>query len=111
VQDRGLSGRRLGVLRLAPLHREADASNGTYKGSAVAHISHCQGLGSTVDVKNTVRLNRTVTKAALASSIWSITSWKGTLTVTSPYTSAGSSGNLRSYCPANSLTAAVSATR
>lgn len=94
-----------------PFTVKVTPSNGTYKGSAVAHISHCQGLGSTVDVKNTVRLNLTVTKAALASSIWSITSWKGTLTVTSPYTSAGSSGNLRAHCPANSLTAAVSATR
>lgn len=94
-----------------PFSVKVAPSNGTYKGSAVAHISHCQGLGSTVDVKNTVRLDLTVTRAALVSSIWSVTSWKGTLTVTSPYTSAGTSGNLRSFCPASSLTAAVSATR
>lgn len=100
-----------GAFASHPFTVKVTPSNGTYTGSATVHISHCQGLAGTVDVKNTIRLSLTATKAGLVSSIWSITSWKGTLVLTSPYTAAGSSGNLRSYCPANSLTASVTATR
>jgi chitodextrinase len=100
-----------GVFASHPFTVTVSPSNGTYKGSTKVHVSHCQGLNGTVDVKNTIRLNLSVTKAALESNIWSVTSWKGTLTVASPYTAAGSSGNLRSYCPASSVTTSVTATR
>lgn len=100
-----------GVLASHPFTVTISPSNGTYKGSTTVHISHCQGLSGTVDVKNTIRLNLTVNKAALTSNIWTVTSWKGTLTMASPYTTAGSSGNLRSYCPASSMTTSVTGTK
>jgi chitodextrinase len=100
-----------GVFASHPFTVTVTPSNGTYKGSTLVHISHCQGLNGTVDVKNTLRLAITVNKAALTSNIWSATSWKGTLTLLSPYTSGGSSGTLRSYCPASSLTASVTASK
>jgi chitodextrinase len=100
-----------GVFASHPFTVTITPSNGTYKGSTTVHLSHCQGLTGEVDVKNTIRLNLTVGTAALVNNVWSVTSWKGTLTVTSPYTAGGSSGTTRSYCPASSLTASISGTR
>ena len=100
-----------GTFASHPFSLKVTPTNGTYKGSTVVHISHCKGLNGTVDIKNTLRLNLTVNKAALRSDIWSATAWKGTLTLSSPYTSGGSSGTLRSYCPASSLTTSVTGSK
>jgi hypothetical protein len=82
-----------------------------YAGTTKAHVSHCDGLTGEIPVTNTVALQLTVRAADLRSGVWSAESWAATLRVTSPYTSAGTSGLMRYYCPAGSLTASLTGTR
>jgi hypothetical protein len=63
----------------------------TYKGSTKIHYSTCRSK----DVTNTVNLNVTVTQADMLDNEWLATGFKGTLTVISPYTTAGGGW----YCP------------
>lgn len=86
-------------------------SGGVYSGSTKVHISRCQGLVTDKDVINTLSLRLNVSKAGVSSSAWLASAWTGTLTLTSPYTSAGTSGLIRYYCPAGSLTASLAGSR
>jgi hypothetical protein len=82
-----------------------------YTGTAKAHVSHCEGLTGPIPVTNTLTLQLTVRTAGLRSSVWSANSWAAALKLTSPYTAAGTSGSMRYYCPAGSLTASLTGTR
>lgn len=82
-----------------------------YTGSTTAQISYCTGPNGKIEVTDTLTFKGTVTKAGLEGNAWVATAWKGTLTMKVPYTSAGTVGNTRYYCPAGSLTATLTATR
>lgn len=82
-----------------------------YSGTTNAHISHCTGLSNQIEVKNTVALQLTVRAGELSNGTWVADTWAATLKVTSPYTAAGTSGSIRYYCPAGSLTVSLTATR
>jgi Fibronectin type III domain len=73
-----------------------------YTGTTAAHITSC-GQGTGVPVHNTLTFRITVSKAGVADGTWTASSWDGTMVLSSPYTSAGAY-----YCPAQSLTAALS---
>ena len=59
------------------------------------------------DVLNTVTLRSTVKTGVTDNRAWAARSWVGTMVLLSPYTSAG--GWL--YCPAQSVTASLAASR
>lgn len=88
-----------------------DRDGAEYTGSTTAQISYCTGPNGKIEVTDTLTFTGTVTKAGLVDDVWVATAWKGTLAMKAPYTSAGTVGNMRYYCPAGSLTATVSATR
>jgi Fibronectin type III domain len=73
-------------------------SGGTYSGSTTAHISKC----STVTDTDTVTLSM-APKGAVTNGAWS--TWRGTMQVTSPYTTVGDY-----YCAAGGWTFALSGT-
>lgn len=96
-----------GNLGSHPFTVTLNRAGAVYTGSGPAHITHCGLTGSEVDVRNTVQVRLTVAAAALSNQAWSARSWTGTMVLSSPYTSAG--GTL--YCPAQSVTASVAASR
>lgn len=61
---------------------------------------------STKDIVNTVKLRSTVKTAGVDNRAWAATSWTGNLVLASPYTSAG-----LYYCPIQSVTASLAASR
>lgn len=71
---------------------------GQYTGSTTAHITHCGEKPLVVDVRNTIRISVKVTAGEMDSSVWTATDMTGTMTMSAPYTSAGSW-----YCPAQSV--------
>lgn len=105
--DTALSGRLAGH----PFTMTLVRSGAVYSGSTKAHISHCEGLTGEIPVTNTITLQLTVRSAELSSKVWLADTWAATLRVTSPYTSAGTSGSTRYYCPSGSLTVSLTATR
>lgn len=81
----------------------------SYTGTTRAHITHCGNPGATTgkSVNNTLSFQITVKNAGVDDGEWSARSWVGNLVLTSPYTSAGGSR----YCPANSVTGSLAASR
>lgn len=86
-------------------------SGGVYTGSTKAHVSHCVSAVASRDVIDTLSVRLTLGRAGVTSGAWAASAWTGTLTMRSPYTSAGSSGALSYYCPSGSLTASLSGSR
>jgi len=70
-----------------------------YSGTTRVQITHC----STIAVTNTVTLRITVKKAGTQGTEWLARSWTGTLSVTSPFTNAGSG-----FCPGGRVDTSVS---
>ena len=78
-----------------------------YKGTTKAHITHCGKSTKVKDVLNTVTLQMTVKRAGVGKRAWTASSWVGAMKIASPYTSA--SGGW--YCPAQSVTSSLAASR
>lgn len=74
-----------------------------YTGTTAAHITKC-GPGTGAPVHNTLTFRITVSKAGVANGTWTASSWDGTMVLSSPYTSASAT----TYCPAQSVTTAIS---
>jgi hypothetical protein len=75
-----------------------------YSGSTTAHITQCGVAPNVVDVQNGVNVQITVRAGTMSGDSWNADSLTGTMTVSSPYTTAGSY-----YCPAQSFTTSFSA--
>ena len=78
-------------------------SGAVYTGTTTAHLSQC----GSIDLQNSISIRLTVNQAGLSNGAWAAKAFDGSMTWSSPYTSAG--GSL--YCPAQSKTAAISASR
>jgi hypothetical protein len=82
-----------------PFTLTLNSSGGTYTGSTNAQVSMC----SSSKVTNTITLS-IAAKGAVTNGAWN--AWKGTMKVSSPYTTVGNE-----YCPAQSWSFAVTGTR
>jgi hypothetical protein len=82
-----------------PFTLTLNSSGGTYTGSTNAQVSMC----SSSKVTNTITLSLAA-KGAVTNGAWN--AWKGTMKVSSPYTTVGNE-----YCPAQSWSFAVTGTR
>jgi hypothetical protein len=82
-----------------PFTLTLNSSGGTYTGSTNAQVSMC----SSTKVTNTITLS-IAAKGAVTNGAWN--AWKGTMKVSSPYTTVGNE-----FCPAQSWSFAVTGTR
>ncbi|HEX6920466.1 MAG TPA: fibronectin type III domain-containing protein [Actinomycetes bacterium] len=94
-----------GILWGHPFTATLTRAGAVYTGSTPAHITHC-GPVAAKDVQNTLKLRMTVKTAGLEGGAWAASSWVGSLVLSSPYTSAG-----MYYCPVQSVTASLAASR
>lgn len=77
-------------------------SGGTYRGTTVAHLTHCGPVGQ-VPVNDALSVTLTVKTAELVTDAWTATTWTGTMKVDSPYTPVGTDW----YCPSGTMTATL----
>jgi len=102
-----LSGAQGGSRYPHPFTVTLNRAGAVYTGTTKAHLTHCGESKGVKDVTNTVTLRLTVRTAGVDKSAWVAGSWTGTMTIFSPYTSAGGGW----YCPAQSVTSTFSASR
>jgi len=102
-----LSGNQGGSANPHPFTMTLTGSGPVYTGSTKAHITHCGQSKALKDVVNSVAVKVTVKTAGVDARAWSANSWVGTMTISSPYTSAAGGW----YCPAQSVTTSLTASR
>ena len=102
-----LSGNQGGSANPHPFTMPLTGSGPVYTGSTKAHITHCGQSKALKDVVNSVAVKVTVKTAGVDARAWSANSWVGTMTISSPYTSAGGGW----YCPPQSVTTSLTASR
>jgi hypothetical protein len=82
-----------------PFSITLNRSGATYQGSGTGHIASCVNK----DIANNLTLSLDVVAGEMSDGVWSASNWRGSLTLSIPYTTAGTY-----YCPAQSITFAVS---
>ncbi|HEU4945544.1 MAG TPA: fibronectin type III domain-containing protein [Kribbella sp.] len=78
-------------------------SGTTYTGKGKAHITHCGQAPLVVAVTDTVTVRLTARSGRMSGETWVVDSLTGTMTIASPYTTAGAY-----FCPAQSVKVNIS---